>query len=97
MSCSILMGSPQAIDALVAAGKHAATCPRCGADSMRRFAKDVLVLVDGMTVDLHRTLIRGPFGERLPVAEVLGRGPTVALGERAMRVLDPADAYVSPG
>ena len=85
-----------AIETLVAAGA-VRELPEVRPGFDARFAKDVPVLVDGMTVDLHRTLIRGPFGERIPVAEVIGRSRPLALGERVVRVLDPSDAYVFAG
>ena len=40
----------------------------------RRFAKDVPVLFGGGALDLHRTLIAGPFGRRIPVGELVERG-----------------------
>ena len=81
------------IDALVAAGAER-DLPEVRSGFDRRFAKDVPVLVNAMTVDLHRTLIQGPFGERLPVPMLLAAGRAVELGGRTMRVLAPADAYV---
>ncbi len=85
-----------AIETLVAAGAvRGLPEVRPGFDA--RFAKDVPVLVDGMTVDLHRTLIRGPFGERIPVAAVIGRSRPLPLGGQVVRVLDPSDAYVFAG
>ena len=59
-----------------------------------RFAKDVPVLFAGGAVDLHRTLIAGPFGRRIPVGELLERRKGLVIGGRAMSMLDPADAYV---
>ena len=47
-----------------------------------------------MTVDLHRTLIQGPFGERIPVPSLLERRRPFQLGGRALDALDPTDAYV---
>ena len=38
-----------------------------------RFAKDVPVLFGGGAIDLHRTLIAGPFGRRIPVGELIER------------------------
>ena len=59
-----------------------------------RFAKDVPLSVDGMAVDLHRTLIRGPFGVRIPVAALLAASRPLELGDGALHVLAPSDAYV---
>ena len=41
---------------------------RPGFDS--EFTKDVMIRVDGIEVDLHRTLASGPFGLRIPVEEL---------------------------
>ena len=59
-----------------------------------RFAKDVPVLFAGGAVDLHRTLIAGPFGRRIPLGELIVRRTSLVIGGRAMSMLDPADAYV---
>ena len=76
------------IDALVAPA-HGATIRRCvGVDP--RFAKDVPVLLDSMTIDLHRTLIQGPFGERIPVRRLLAASRAVELGGSTLRVLTRA-------
>ena len=82
-----------AIEALVAIGArrdHPEVRP--GFDA--RFAKDVPVVLDSMTIDLHRTLIQGPFGERIPVPVALAASRPVELGGSTLRVLDPSDAYV---
>ena len=63
----------------------------------RRFAKDVPVLFGGGAIDLHRTLIAGPYGRRIPVGELVERRRDVIIGGRAMSMLDPADAYVHAG
>ncbi len=82
-----------AIEVLVAAGA-ARPLPEVRPGFDGRFAKDVPVLVDGMTVDLHRTLIQGPFGEGIPVPSLIERSRPIELGGQTIQVLDPTDAYV---
>ena len=62
-----------------------------------RFAKDIPVLFGGGGLDLHRTLIAGPLGRRIPVDELVERRREVVIGGRAMSMLDLADAYVHAG
>ena len=64
---------------------------------VRRFAKDVSLAFDGAGLDLHRTLIAGPLGRRIPVAELLDRRREVVVGGRTIGMLDLADAYVHAG
>jgi len=86
-------GFAAGIDALVAVGARR-DLPEVRPGFDARFAKDVPVVLDAMTIDLHRTLIRGPFGERIPVPTLLAASRPAELGGRRMRVLAPADAYV---
>ncbi len=85
-----------AIDALVSGGARR-ELPEVRPGFDERFAKDVPLDADGMAVDLHRTLIRGPFGVRIPVGELIAASRPLALGERTLRVLAPSDAYVFAG
>ena len=62
-----------------------------------RFAKDIPVLFGGGGLDLHRTLIAGPLGRRIPVDELIARRREVLIGGRSMSMLDLADAYVHAG
>ncbi len=82
-----------AIEALVAIGARR-DLPEVRPGFDARFAKDVPVVLDSMTIDLHRTLIQGPFGERIPVPALLAASRPVELGGSTLRVLDPSDAYV---
>jgi hypothetical protein len=82
-----------AIGVLLAAGARR-DLPEVRPGFDARFAKDVPLLLDGMTVDLHRTLIQGPFGVHIPVADVVTASRPIELGGRTVRVLDPADAYL---
>ena len=63
----------------------------------RRFAKDVPLAFESAALDLHRTLIAGPLGRRIPVVELLDRRRQIMIGGRAMAMLDLADAYVHAG
>jgi hypothetical protein len=85
-----------AIDVLIADGaRRELPEVRPGFDD--RFAKDVPLDADGMAIDLHRTLIRGPFGVRIPVAELIAASRPLELGDGTLRALAPSDAYVFAG
>ena len=51
----------------------------------------------GVSLDLHRTLIAGPLGQRIPIAELFDRRRDVVIGGRTMGMLDLADAYLHAG
>ena len=89
-----------AIDALLASGARR-DLPEVRAGLDARFAKDVPVVLDGTTLDLHRTLIRGPLGERIPVPALIAWSETIVLVDarsgcwsRATRMCSPP---TSPG
>jgi hypothetical protein len=84
---------PAAVEVLVSRGAHR-ELPEVRPGFDARFAKDVPVSVDGMAVDLHRTLIQGPLGVRIPVAELVAASRPLQLGDGALNVLAPCDAYV---
>jgi hypothetical protein len=62
-----------------------------------RFAKDITFLLDGLPIDLHRTLISGPFGERLPIDDLFARSRTVVIGGTPFDGLEIGDAYLHAG
>ena len=92
----LLVRSEQLSATVVALGEDGATRPwaprRAGFDE--RFAKSVTVrLVDGVEVDLHRTLADGALGMRVPVDDLWRSTSTFELGGARLRCLDrPARA-----
>jgi Uncharacterised nucleotidyltransferase len=92
-----LLVAPGTIDAAIAClvdhgGRRLEPEVRPGFDA--RFAKDVPIVMDGVAVDLHRTLVAGPFGERVPLEQIFRRHHAVPIGGITLPGLDPADAYV---
>lgn len=53
-----------------------------------RFAKDLPLRIDGIELDLHRTLVPGRAGLRLPLHELFASLDTVTLGNIALPMLD---------
>lgn len=67
--------------------------PRRGFDE--RFGKAAAhVDDDGFEIDLHRTLVVGPFGLWMNVDELLGRTTTFLLGGRELRRLDDTSLFL---
>ncbi len=58
------------------------------------FGKDVLVRVGSAEIDVHRTLAAGPFGLRVPVAELMDDPVAFELGGRRLQTLGPAATYL---
>jgi hypothetical protein len=58
---------------------------RAGFD--RRFAKDLPLQVDGLELDLHRTLVPGPWGQRLDAELLLADRADVVVGGVALPAL----------
>lgn len=52
-----------------------------------RFAKDALLRVDGVELDLHRTIAPGPFGLRLPLVELQRGGRPFVLADQELMTL----------
>ena len=85
-----------AIDvAIGTGGRRALPEFRPGFDA--EFGKDIPVVIREATVDLHRTLIRGPLGERVPTGALLERREPFTVGGRTLYGLEFADAYVHAG
>ena len=61
--------------------------PRPGFDA--RFGKGVAMYKDDEEIDLHRTLAPGPYGFRIPPADLWERAETFDLGGTTMRALPP--------
>lgn len=59
-----------------------------------RFAKEAALLLDGLALDLHRTLIDGPYGERLDIVRMFGRRHEVNIGSVTVDGLHLEDAYL---
>ena len=87
-------GLQRGLDALLAlGGRRLLPEVRPGFDT--RFGKDITLLFEAVPVDVHRTLIAGPYGERLPMSRLMSRRREVTIGERARApALDTADTYV---
>ncbi len=58
------------------------------------FGKEASIEVGGVTIDLHRRLIDGPFGQLTPTDALVSRGRSVMIGGRTLTTLDLADLYV---
>ncbi len=59
-----------------------------------RFAKSVTVLMGRRALDLHRTLLAGPFGVTMPVTDLFRHSTSVQIGDRLVPALDTADLYI---
>ena len=59
-----------------------------------RFGKDIPMIVDGVAIDLHRTLISGPYGVTLPVDRLFRACRPVVIGGCQLPALDVVDAYL---
>ena len=59
-----------------------------------RFAKDVEVRMWGESVDLHRTLVDGPFGFRLPIHRLFDEPIDVDIGDASLPVPSITDMYL---
>ncbi len=71
-SCSSRRSSRPASQRYVSTGSETQN-PEVRPGHDRRFAKDVPVAFGGVSLDLHRTLIAGPLGQRIPIAQLLDR------------------------
>ncbi len=58
------------------------------------FAKDVLVRVEGIEIDLHRTLAAGPFGMRIPVAQLFHNPATFTLAGQHIQTMAPVPTFL---
>ncbi len=58
------------------------------------FAKDVLIQLDGLEIDLHRTLASGPFGHRVDTTDLFATSRSFALGGATIDTLGPAATFV---
>ena len=86
-------GLQRGLDALLAlGGRRLLPEVRPGFDT--RFGKDITLLFERVPVDVHRTLIAGPYGEGLPISRLMSRRREVTIGVRSAPALDAADAYV---
>ena len=57
----------------------------------QRFGREILLRSDGIEVDLHRTLVDGPFGLWIPLDELFAEKRTFLLGGKELpRLGDPA-------
>lgn len=54
-----------------------------------RFARELLVRVDDLEVDLHRTLANGAFGVRIPLPTLFDDPVAVGIGTRTLPILPP--------
>lgn len=59
-----------------------------------RFAKDVPLVRNGVALDLHRTLIEGPYGARIDVERMIGQARHIRVGSRPLAILCVSDLYV---
>jgi hypothetical protein len=73
-------------------GRRRFTEPRPGFDG--RFGKGVCVSMGELEVDLHRTLVAGPFGLAVVVDDLFAAPATVALGGEPVPTLPLAPAFV---
>lgn len=84
---------PSAIHAVESiGGRRLLPEPRPGYDV--RFAKDIPLILDGVAIDLHRTLVGGPYGFDLPIEQIFSRRRDVTIGSRVMPSLDPVDHFL---
>ncbi len=61
---------------------------RAGFDD--RFGREILLRTPGVEVDLHRTLVDGPFGLSIPAADLMAEPQSFFIGGRTLqRVSDP--------
>ncbi len=59
-----------------------------------RFSKDIPLRVGSMELDVHRTLVGGPFGARLDADRLFDDGLTFDLGGRSLPCLSLTDQFV---
>ncbi|MGI9605415.1 MAG: nucleotidyltransferase family protein [Acidimicrobiales bacterium] len=65
--------------------------PRLSADFDRRFGKSVTLDLDGIEIDLHRTIAPGPFGLMLFPGDLFLTPTTITVGDREVVTLDSTD------
>lgn len=86
----------QGLEAIIARGGERQVAElRSGFDA--RFAKDVAVSLRGADIDVHRTLIGGPLGQRIPTEVLATRSRCITLGGIEAVTLDVCDLYVHAG
>ncbi len=61
----------------------------------REFGKEAMLVIDGMELDVHRTLVSGPFGLTVDVDELMAGGADLEVGDRTLTTLGPASRYLS--
>lgn len=54
-----------------------------------RFAREAMVRATGVEVDLHRTLVNGAYGVRIPLPTLFDDGTTITVGGGTLEVLGP--------
>lgn len=62
-----------------------------------RLGREILLRVRGLELDLHRTFIGGYYGAVVPLGELFDSTDVVAVGGRALPVLDPVAALLHAG
>jgi hypothetical protein len=84
----------RAIDTLVGelGGRRLVAEVRPGAD--QEFGKEVVVTVDGIDIDVHRTLIAGPFGHRIHEAHLADDSVELQIGELSIRTVSPTHMFL---
>ncbi|HEX2699643.1 MAG TPA: nucleotidyltransferase family protein [Acidimicrobiales bacterium] len=85
----------RAVAALIDAGHHRASTPQLREGFDRRFAKGATFLTaDGLEIDLHRTLDRGPFGLALRLPDLWESSSTFVLAGRTLTSLRPEGRFL---
>lgn len=60
----------------------------------REFGKEVMARVDGLELDLHRTLVSGPFGLTIDLENLASNPGEVVVGGRRYATLSPVARYL---
>ena len=58
------------------------------------FAKDVMLRIDRTEIDLHRTVAPGPFGMRIPTAELFDNPTACTIAGTTLQTLSPVATFV---
>ena len=60
----------------------------------REFGKDVLIRINGIELDIHRTFVTGPFGLTIPLEQLFASATPFVVGERTLHALGGEEMFL---
>ena len=60
----------------------------------REFGKDVLIRINGIELDIHRTFVTGPFGLTIPLEQLFASATPFAVGGRTLHALGGEEMFL---